>query len=376
MTTIAVLALLSVILALVVGWLVPAWVMRRLVPTLEASSSAANYRGHPVALGLGAVWLVWAIALLGASTLVNAVLSCTSVLYGENAPAWLPQLNITPLGTALGLAPLLLVVGAFGFGLLDDLFGGGEARGFGGHLRELAHGRMTTGALKMLGIGGLALYYGLFTASNVSRASEPGGTTFVLFLAAWVCAALLIALTANFVNLTDLRPGRALKSYSGLAVLAIVAAAFHVWPTALQTAERSLPAAAVFAGAAVACLALLLLGPVFAVWRYDLGERAMLGDAGANAMGALVGFVIAASVPVWLLAVATVVMLALNLTSERVSFSRVIEQTAFLRRLDRIGRLDDGSGDAGGTDCGMTGGGTDEPACGTMEARDRRDGGS
>jgi len=34
---------------------------------------------------------------------------------------------------------------------------------------------------------------------------------------------------------------------------------------------------------------IVLLGPVAAVWRYDLGERAMLGDAGANAAGALAG---------------------------------------------------------------------------------------
>jgi hypothetical protein len=83
----------------------------------------------------------------------------------------------------------------------------------------------------------------------------------------------------------------------------------------------------------------LVFGPVFAVWRYDLGERAMLGDAGANAAGALAGFLLAWQSPLWLLAVLAVVLLALNLVSERVSFSGVIERVSFLRWLDGLGRL-------------------------------------
>ena len=48
----------------------------------------------------------------------------------------------------------LVTVAAVGFGLLgllDDLGGAGESGGFRGHLRSLATGRLTTGAVKLFG---------------------------------------------------------------------------------------------------------------------------------------------------------------------------------------------------------------------------------
>ena len=70
----------------------------------------------------------------------------------------------------------------------------------------------------------------------------------------------------------------------------------------------------------------------------DLGERAMLGDAGANALGALLGVVAAAS----LSRPARVALLAgiagLTAASEKVSFTAVIERTPALRWLDMLGR--------------------------------------
>jgi hypothetical protein len=64
----------------------------------------------------------------------------------------------------------------------------------------------------------------------------------------------------------------------------------------------------------------------------------MLGDAGANALGALIGTAYAAkgSRAGRLLALAGIV--ALTAASERVSFTRVIERTPGLRELDALGR--------------------------------------
>jgi UDP-GlcNAc:undecaprenyl-phosphate GlcNAc-1-phosphate transferase len=63
----------------------------------------------------------------------------------------------------------------------------------------------------------------------------------------------------------------------------------------------------------------------------------MLGDAGANALGALLGLS-AARLPrpvrLGLLAGVT----ALNAASEVVSFTKVIQATPALRRLDQLGR--------------------------------------
>src|SRR5215217_3414483 len=69
----------------------------------------------------------------------------------------------------------------------------------------------------------------------------------------------------------------------------------------------------------------------------DLREEGMLGDAGANALGAVVGTLLLAG-PMWLVWAAAAILFTLQLASERVSFSRVIEGNRVLRAGDRLGR--------------------------------------
>ncbi|MCO7222617.1 hypothetical protein NH342_22765, partial [Klenkia sp. PcliD-1-E] len=88
------------------------------------------------------------------------------------------------------------------------------------------------------------------------------------------------------------------------------------------------------AGAAVAGP----LGAALAVLPDDLGERVMLGDCGANALGAVLGLRLAAVRSRGTRATALGVVTALTLASEKVSFTRVIEATPGLRQLDRLGR--------------------------------------
>jgi UDP-GlcNAc:undecaprenyl-phosphate/decaprenyl-phosphate GlcNAc-1-phosphate transferase len=124
----------------------------------------------------------------------------------------------------------------------------------------------------------------------------------------------VVASLANLVNLFDLRPGRAIKV--GVALGA---------PAMVQPGPAGVVAAAP-------------VGAALAMLPDDLAERAMLGDAGANALGALVGVAVLARYGragrLAHLAAAT----ALTLASEKVSFTRVIERTAVLRRLDALGR--------------------------------------
>jgi hypothetical protein len=122
----------------------------------------------------------------------------------------------------------------------------------------------------------------------------------------------LVAGTANLVNLLDLRPGRAAKA-------AALAAA----------AGLGGPSGSLVAGP---------LGASLAVLPADLGERVMLGDCGANAVGALLGLRLAAVPARPARAGALAVVVGLTLASERVSFTRVIEATPVLRELDRLGR--------------------------------------
>ncbi|WP_036554700.1 hypothetical protein [Nocardiopsis sp. CNT312] len=191
----------------------------------------------------------------------------------------------------------LAAAGAAGFGAYDDLFGSADARGIRGHLGALARGRVTTGLVKMAGIGAT----GVAAASLLRR---PAAET--------VMDGVLIAAGANLVNLFDLRPGRAAK------VCLLAAAPLLASPAA--------PAVGPAVGAAAALLP------------DDLAERSMLGDAGANALGAALGAAAVARAPRPVRGAVLAAVLALTLASERTSFSRVIERFPTLRRLDRWGR--------------------------------------
>jgi hypothetical protein len=124
-----------------------------------------------------------------------------------------------------------------------------------------------------------------------------------------------VPLAANLVNLLDRAPGRALK-FSGLAMVVLLVLAHDSWVVA----------AAPMIGAMGACF-----GP-------DLKERGMLGDAGANPIGAVLGLGLVMAVDSDYFIVVIVVLLALNVASEKWSFSKVIESTPGLRELDRWGR--------------------------------------
>jgi hypothetical protein len=64
----------------------------------------------------------------------------------------------------------------------------------------------------------------------------------------------------------------------------------------------------------------------------------MLGDSGANALGALLGLRLAAIRGRAPRAGLLAGVVALTLASEKVSFTQVIEATPGLRELDRLGR--------------------------------------
>lgn len=287
--------------------LIPLVLMRVLVPVLEESGrTVQNYRGRKVVYGLGFAWLSWSAAM---------------ALYFTVAPA-LSRAGIAVVDPAsgIGLAVPLVAFG-FVFGFIDDTFGTAAEKGFRGHLSALARGRLTTGAVKLVGIGAVALVGGAMIGVR-------DGLT-MAGIAHAVAAAAVIALAANTVNLFDLRPGRALK-VSALLIVSAATAAF-----AVAVAGPAQPLGALLGAALIAIVA---AGPVLAVWSYDVRERGMLGDAGANAAGILAGTLLAATLPVAGSMVLAAVLLGLNVASERVSFSAVIERTPWLRSVDEWGR--------------------------------------
>lgn len=183
-------------------------------------------------------------------------------------------------------------------GAYDDLAGATETKGFRGHLTALRRGEVTSGAVKILGVGAA----GLAAAALLPRRSKGFGAAVEI-----VADGALIAGTANLANLLDLRPGRALKGITAVS------------------APVGGPAAAVV-GAAVAAAP------------SDLGERSMLGDCGANGLGAITGTALASSLPRPLKVLALGAVVALNLASEKVSFTKVIANTPVLDKIDQWGR--------------------------------------
>jgi UDP-GlcNAc:undecaprenyl-phosphate/decaprenyl-phosphate GlcNAc-1-phosphate transferase len=200
------------------------------------------------------------------------------------------RLALTAAATAVSMALA---------GLLDDLRGDEADRGFSGHLRALASGRVTGGTIKMA--AGAATGLG-------------AGTALARGAAAWETAALT-ALTANWLNLLDRAPGRAAK------VALALGGAFS-----LGGAPGSPAAVGALAGALTACLP------------HDLGERAMLGDAGVNPAGALLGLCLGVSLPRAARLAAIAALAGLTAASEFRSYSAVIAAHPLLARLDALGR--------------------------------------
>jgi hypothetical protein len=184
-------------------------------------------------------------------------------------------LRLPLIGWKVGVTGGPAVAAIAALGLADDLWSGPE-RGFRAHLRS---GR-TTGVLKLLGIPAV----GLLATRRVS-------------------GALLVGLAANMLNQLDTRPGRALKAYL---------------------------AAALVVDAPVGIAVLLL--------PYDLREMAMLGDAGSNALGGLLGLNSVERFTGRGRWVAISALAGLTLLGERTSIGAWIERTPGVAWVDRLGR--------------------------------------
>jgi Glycosyl transferase family 2 len=172
----------------------------------------------------------------------------------------------------------LAAIAAVGF--VDDLRSGPE-RGFRAHLSS---GR-TTGVLKLVAIPLIGM---------LATRSPSGG--------------VVVGLAANAMNQLDTKPGRALK-------------AFLVGASVCRGVEGP-----------------YLCGAVLAL-PYDLRERVMLGDAGSNALGAVLGLALVARTSGWRRLSVVVALGALNVLGERTSLGTAIERSPALSALDSLGRL-------------------------------------
>ena len=234
------------------------------------------------------------------------------------------------------------VVASLGGGLagyIDDVDqgahdGGKVAKGLKGHLGALAHGQVTTGVIKIAGIGASAL---AASALVGSKATSVGGK-----VADLAVNTVLIAGTANLANLLDLRPGRALKATvlvaAPLSYFSCAAAKPEASGASGAPSAKPVSPASTSGASAQRLLASGLNAAAITALVEDLQETTMLGDTGANAAGALLGTSLAAN-DSWKLRLGTTLgVVGLILASEKVSFSKVIAANPALNWLDQLWR--------------------------------------
>ena len=292
--------------------------LRRYPPAGEQTWARTNYRGESLTL------------LEGPALTVGAV---TAQLITAAVPV---LINTGPLGrrpvTAqdypergrLSAYPLAIAgLGGLAFGLIDDLRGSGKRRGLRGHLGALAHGEVTTGTVKLAGLAAAGLGAALVEGGEPADVAINAG---------------LIAGGANLLNLFDLRPGRAIK-VAALAAGLIAGGSALTGGGAPSVLDQDGLDKGGASGRRTGLRAVAApVGAALALLPEDLGERAMLGDAGANALGAMLGAAVAQTLPRSARLGVLTGIAALTVASEKVSFTRVIEATPPLRWFDMLGR--------------------------------------
>ena len=330
-----------------------------------------NYRGEQIVAVSGVLVVVvgvaGAIAVAAFASLSTGRFAyvawpidhtAAEALEGAGAPGLPPggAFRSPAMAGATGAAAAALALVAFSLlGYLDDTRGDLDAGGFAAHVtRSWRERRPTTGALKALGGGAAALLsvqiaqYGNLT-SLLSGDGWSDGRAVVESLKQVVLGshegwapvpllrgALIVALSANCLNLLDRAPGRAAKCALAWWLCGLVTAAMvhPSWPQAFQFASVEL---GWFAWQSPALWAAGAVGGSVGLLRSELAEEHMLGDTGVNPVGAVLGLATVAMSGAMVEWAVLAVLAALNLASERWSFSRIIDAVPPLRWLDRLG---------------------------------------
>jgi UDP-N-acetylmuramyl pentapeptide phosphotransferase/UDP-N-acetylglucosamine-1-phosphate transferase len=252
-----------------------------------AGHTRPNYRARELPFPFGILIPIAALLALAPLVLIER-LAHTTILYPQLIPV-----SVYVLGVAC-------------LGLIDDTLGdpsGGAPgpRGWRGHSGAALRGELSTGTVKAAGSLGLALLVSDYANPSVGR---------------WLLAAAVLVLATNALNLLDLRPGRAIK------VFVLIGAGLTIGVREL----RPLWTLGLF------------VGPALVAGAYDLREEAMLGDTGANLLGALAGLWLVIALGQTGQLVALALLLAATVYGELRSISELVSRVPLLRGLDSWGR--------------------------------------
>ncbi len=253
-----------------------------------------------------------------AGNVIPSATGLTFLLVGAAVYGFLPT-----TGATLGIAfapPFLMVCVGFGIlGLFDDKFGSRAVGGFKGHIGALLKGKPTTGAIKLVVGGVLALL-----------------AAFLIHRFDWgnlLLTATIIALGANTLNLLDTRPGRAQFGFFALYALPVTAATFLALYQLRYIQPGMLPDDVLHHTPAG-----VLLGPLVVAaateWWSDARGKTMMGDTGSNLLGATGALAAAVTLPLPGRIGLLLILIAVNVIAERFSLNALIERNRLLRACD------------------------------------------
>ena len=237
-----------------------------------------NYRGEMIPVGMG-------IAFIPALMVNSAILTYFNIEHDR----------------LLLIFVLLFALMAMAFaGIMDDAIGNRDVTGLKGHFLSMFKGRLTTGGFKAVLGGFIGIVVSAAVADNILGV---------------VVGTLVVALATNFMNLLDLRPGRAIKVYLIISILVLI-----------------------FAGDFNRQLYMLLLPGVVSYFIFDLKALSMMGDAGSNVLGVFIGVMIVISFSIQVQLVCLVGLIAIHVLTEKYSLTKLIEQNSVLNFIDKLGR--------------------------------------
>ncbi len=223
--------------------------------------------------------------------------------------------GIIPLSFFNLLNPLMILIITLTFlGFIDDIWGKSKVKGLRGHFKALQRGELTTGALKAIGTVALSLFI-----------LQPFSANLFLLLV----NALILAFFVNFFNLLDLRPGRAVKVFVLLGTVIFVTAWFYKGLDFYNYNYET----------SIWMIWGLFLGTIMVLFNLELKEELMLGDAGSNVLGGLMGFTFLLTFDeLYVKILALIILLAVHFLTEKYSITEVISRFKWMDTIDKWGR--------------------------------------
>src|SRR5690554_1091556 len=215
---------------LILVTLIISLIVKKLVYTMLIGSNATgrNYLNEDIPVGMG---VMFPIALICSLAILYIFFSLDLILFIF----------------LLGFITMAFV------GFIDDILGNKDIQGLKGHIGKLLKVELTTGGLKALMGGIIALFISMPFQNNI----------LILLL-----DGLIIALFTNLINLLDLRPGRAIKAYLLYSIILFIFFYSHQY----------------------IYLLLIVTVIVLIYFPMDIKAQAMMGDVGSNTLGFTLGF--------------------------------------------------------------------------------------